>query len=549
MHKKIISALKIVFSVLALLLLASGQAFAIAPPLNDRNVPPIILNQPGGAENLGRMVQKRASVRSGYVNYSIGDGISVLLQNYIKQTGEVKLIAILVEFSDVKMSAGGRERIAGIFDGFTSYFKEQSCGKMNVTCDISSKIYGLSNGLAYYGLDERSGSLVSDAVLASDADIDFSKYQCVMIVHAGYGDETNPGADDTNDIWSRYWYQDSIATGDSVTVNGATIVPELEYEDVSPLGIMCHEFGHQLGLPDLYDTSYGTEGGIGFWGLMATGAYNGTPKGTKPAMIDPWCRQKLNWIEYTVITTAASNFEFESGKLYRISGNQNQPQYDYFLVEKRARIPGTYDEGLPGEGLLIYHVNAAAALETSLRPNDSLPGLIQLLPANGGNHLSSGPPRSKIRGLSTDPFPIAANRDFYYYSAPSSRTWGQLDSGVEIRNIQRISSGASLRLTADINIGGVKMEYFNSASFLIPGASLYAIVTAKPRFLVSGVPELELSAPPQAAKTYKMTLSGRNGVYYAIVKFDTPVSRANVKLTCARSDGGNASSESFVFYY
>ena len=44
--------------------------------------------------------------------------------------------------------------------------------------------------------------------------------------------------------------------------------------DIRPIGTICHEIGHVLGLPDLYDTSESSAPGIGDWGLMGTGNWN-----------------------------------------------------------------------------------------------------------------------------------------------------------------------------------------------------------------------------------------------------------------------------------
>jgi immune inhibitor A len=70
------------------------------------------------------------------------------------------------------------------------------------------------------------------------------------------------------------------------------------------LGVFAHEFGHDLGLPDLYDTSGntgGAENNTAFWTLMSSGANigDGSPDGIGDAPTDmgAWERIQLGWLE------------------------------------------------------------------------------------------------------------------------------------------------------------------------------------------------------------------------------------------------------------
>ncbi|MHB0801743.1 immune inhibitor A [Bacillus thuringiensis] len=84
--------------------------------------------------------------------------------------------------------------------------------------------------------------------------------------------------------------------GTTLKAKKFTIVPE----DISP-GTMAHEYGHNLGLPDLYDFS--GKGSADMWSLMAFGALNGQPEGIEPSNFDPWSKMFLqstyggSWIE------------------------------------------------------------------------------------------------------------------------------------------------------------------------------------------------------------------------------------------------------------
>ncbi len=437
------------------LLLASAYlpAQAVAPPLDPaQSVPRHILDNMPPAGGYGRMITPLVpQVQFGPLK-AMGDGIgNMTLQNYIKTNTNVNLIVVLVEFSDIKMGANGRTEIGNMVTSLTAYFREQSRNTITITSTLSASTYNLNKTMATYGATDDVGQLARDAVAASDPDINFANYQCVMVAHAGYGDETSGTPNGGDDIWSMYWYRSSgstnlISTNDGVGINGLTIVPEKEYGTTQALGTICHEFGHQLGLPDLYDTTYNTEGGMGKWSLMATGNYNGTPKGSKPAFLDPICRKLLGWSDVVNITDNQQNFNFEFGKTYRLEKGGAASGDDYYYIEKRGLISGSWDEGLPGEGLLIFHVNGAK--ETTNNPNDTPPRLIELKVASGGDHLTSGPPRSSIRGLSTDPYPTTGNKEFHNTSTPSSKTWTNQNSYVGVRDIVKTGTGASLDIKA-----------------------------------------------------------------------------------------------------
>jgi len=134
-------------------------------------------------------------------------------------------------------------------------------------------------------------------------------------VHAGEGEETGGGAQGEDAIWSHRWYAfyNNIGlTGPSAEyllggiqigatnfwIGDYTIEPEN-----GGVGVFAHEFGHDLGLPDLYDTSGntgGAENSTGFWTLYSSGSYgsSGKPKdgiGTKPTHMSALEKIMLGW--------------------------------------------------------------------------------------------------------------------------------------------------------------------------------------------------------------------------------------------------------------
>ena len=185
------------------------------------------------------------------------------------------------------------------------------------------------------------------------------------------------------------------------------------------ISVFCHEFGHMLGLPDLYarPENPGSEG-AGVWCAMSNQNGDGRPQHfcawskeqlgwSTPAVVDPRVRQK-------VVLSAIEDDPTQCVKvMVRPDGSE------YFLLENRRRRG--WDAGLPAEGLLIWRVvNNRPILEES--------------------HGVEGPTGPRVF-LGAVPYPSPANDSFTPYTTPSSR--GQLGGGlpVFVSNIRRLPDG------------------------------------------------------------------------------------------------------------
>src|SRR5581483_10796811 len=171
-------------------------------------------------------------------------------------------------------------------------------------------------------------------------------------------------------------------------------------EEMGSISVCSHEFGHMLGLPDLYakPENPGSEG-AGAWWPMSTGhRRDGKPlrfcAGSKeqlgwihPCVIDPRVKQKL-------ILAPIENSPNECYKvLVRPDGSE------YLLLENRVKKG--YDRDIPGEGLLIWRV---------------LDGKPVLEEAHG----ITGPD-GPTRFLGSVPYPSPSNHAFTPYTTPSSK--------------------------------------------------------------------------------------------------------------------------------
>ncbi|MDO9379127.1 MAG: immune inhibitor A [Nocardioidaceae bacterium] len=133
-------------------------------------------------------------------------------------------------------------------------------------------------------------------------------------IHAGEGEEAGGGAQGEDAIWSHRWYafatdqgktgpQTNPAGGAQIGDTGIWVGDYTTEPENGGLGVFTHEFGHDLGLPDLYDTA-GGDNGTGFWTLMSSGSWLNTGKqdiGTKPGYMGAWEKLQMGWLDHTTV--------------------------------------------------------------------------------------------------------------------------------------------------------------------------------------------------------------------------------------------------------
>jgi immune inhibitor A len=205
-------------------------------------------------------------------------------------------------------------------------------------------------------------------------------------VHAGEGEETGGGAQGSDAIWSHRWYAYFSANGPDgpgpnsfggVRIGGSdywigdyTIEPEN-----GGVGVFTHEFGHDLGLPDLYDTSGnvgGAENSTGFWTLYSSGSYGSTGDpaegiGSKPIPMSAYEKIFLGWSNYELVGYGQQ----ASVKMGPASTNTKQAQQLVVLLpDKEVDFP----VGDPYSGSFFYFSGAGNNLDNSMSRSVTLPG-------------------------------------------------------------------------------------------------------------------------------------------------------------------------------
>src|SRR5688572_3603269 len=369
-------------------------------------------------------------------------------------------------------------------DGIISmkeYYKNNSHGRLIINGSVTSKWLMMPNSYRYYangasGLDfvsypRSSQKLAEDAMAAAFSEFggklgsfdsdgpdgvassgdDDGYIDAVLVIHPGRGAEIIPSGDPEDPNFALWSHEAGITqfTGCSGLTSDADCVPGYqlgnvkgflyvmlgEYNDFPgdySVGTYAHEFGHTLGLPDLYDPQ---AAGLGFFSIMALGNYlpyePGKVLGSHPSSLDAWSRQYLGFDPPNVATTPGQYklaAVTEGGGSLKIWTN-GEPGTEYFLVEYRKKTGP--DQYIPGDGLIVYHVDD--------RQQDNLSGpgsyRVSLVQADSLNPLQLESPSGNF-GDDRDPFPgTLGKRSITADTQPSTRSLIGADTGIRIWNI------------------------------------------------------------------------------------------------------------------
>ncbi len=331
-------------------------------------------------------------------------------------TGTLRCLVLLVDFPDNRGSRSPGEFRDMLFSQGTyptgsmrDFYKENSYDQL----DLEGEVVGwltLSEPYSYYVAGESGTSryphnaqkMVEEALGLAAQEVDFGQLDGdddgyldgLFVVHAGGGAEADRDTQARKKkIWSHQWQITQPFVSDGVTAYSYCTEPE-----DGRVGVFCHEFGHMLGLPDLYDTTYESEG-VGIWCVMGAGSW--LDGGTTPGHFCLWSKARLGWIDPTVVTEGQSlqlnPIEEDRRAGYRL-WTRGEQRSEYFLIENRQ--PAGFDSELPSGGLLIYHINDS-------EHNNDHPGRywVGVMQADGRNDLEFG----RNRGDVGDPYPGSAN--------------------------------------------------------------------------------------------------------------------------------------------
>ena len=328
-------------------------------------------------------------------------------------------LLILVNFSDVSFKSTNSAAVMDslitakdcqVNNGFGSaaqYFKDQSNGLYQPQFDVFGPVK-LSKSQSYYGKNDSQGNdqnatdaVIEACILANDQyeDLNFADYDWnndgyvdfVYVIYAGKG-EADGGAAST--IWPHNWsIQEAISynytsyTKSQVKLDGKyldnyAMSQELNGWDGSRAGngVFCHEFGHVIGLPDFYDTNYGTNYNNALtpneWDIMDGGGYNGD--GHCPPNYSAWEKYFMGWITPENLGSNGAHLTLypngtEQHNVYQInaSGKLQSATTNGLNYYIECRQKAGWDKYIPAAGMLIWKVNFSASAWSSNSPNNT----------------------------------------------------------------------------------------------------------------------------------------------------------------------------------
>ncbi len=379
-------------------------------------------------------------------------------------------MTIVVGFSDVKITSKESDWEAFLYDDKNSvrrFYQDMSRGNFQIVG--ANETYGTAdNGIVFVTLESKhprikdlddfdSTAFYNQVIEGVDAYVDFSEFDtndnqwiepselAVSIVAAGYEDDYyNRQSDPTVSGVTLFNPERALADGVELGVFSLTgeLTRDSRYQtSMVTIGVYTHEFGHLLGLPDLYDTDY-SSAGIDIHGLMGAGTNvfdNQYGYGEYPSPMIAWSRIYAGFIEPEVVTQDGT---------YRLSGEVDSynvikiPTSDpdiYYLLENR-QLNGyarTFKTFMDHGGIAVWRINEALIedhyLDNTVMADEDNPG-IKLIEAGGTDEL-----KQDVISFWEDPM-----NHYYALGYDSVVT---LDEGITIEVIDPNGSSMDVQIT------------------------------------------------------------------------------------------------------
>ena len=373
-------------------------------------------------------------------------------------TGEKKFLVVLFAFQDVEFQHSALE-FRNLFNQVNysahgnngsvhDYYYEVSQGLFSLQVDVVGPFKG-TREMAHYGnTDNGYQDFAKEAVDSAAKYVDFSQYDNdhdgyidgMHIIFAGFGEEATGNADQ---IWSHKWNIFSEPEYNNTIINVYSCSPECASgsggggvsDNLTKIGVICHELGHVFGAPDYYDTDYGQYGlfsGLGKWDIMSSGSWN--RGGACPAQHNPYTKLYI----YQWATADTLN---DPQQVVMKSSDRANDQFhivttstdgDFFILENRQY--NNWDVYLPGHGMLVYHVSPYA--HGASVSNSTHPQQLYLLAYTSDTFPNESPLSYGVVDNTSTPYPGTGHRtSLTDYTIPALRPWSHAYNNTPITHI------------------------------------------------------------------------------------------------------------------
>ncbi|MFC9249311.1 M6 family metalloprotease domain-containing protein [Streptomyces sp. NPDC057136] len=280
---------------------------------------------------------------------------------YVRSTGRVKALNLMIDFSDAPGSGTAEERLAEFFPQTSEWFRNSSYGRLTYLPEAPVKGWlRMPLPFAEYGIERGSPyepgyrDLLKDLVATADPKVDFSAYDLINVLVTP---NAGPSALDTV-LSVTFSANEDAPYADGVPLANTSFVYSRQDDgsgsyDETGYRVLPHENGHIFGLPDLYTMEGG--GSVGHWDIMSEdwGANND---------FLGWHKWKLGWLDNDQIDCAARSgtSEHTLGPLATAGGTKLAfiplSAESGYAVE--VRTPDGNDAEVCRPGVLVYKVSS-----------------------------------------------------------------------------------------------------------------------------------------------------------------------------------------------
>ncbi|MEZ5359483.1 MAG: M6 family metalloprotease domain-containing protein [Candidatus Zixiibacteriota bacterium] len=519
-------------------------------------------------------VQSMKAARAKGVNAPSLNEQGLARASFVDKAATAHTLVILVDFPDKPYTDGlyiGQQSdfedllfSEGVIPtgSMREFYLENSYGELTVDGDIAGW-YTVSQNHDYYtnfcdgshgfgSYPNNAQRLTEEALALADPDVDFSQYDVngdgwvegVFIVHAGTGyEETGNDCE----VHSHKWGVNAVQR-DGVWISTYSMEPEESPSSsgLIPIGVFCHEFGHVLGLPDLYDYDYDSRG-TGRWAVMSGGSYNNSSR--TPAAFCAWSKYQMGWVDPVNVTSDMVSVDIPATEwnkaIYRLWPN-GIISNEYFLVENKQ--PYGYDTYLPGHGLLIYHIDDNASSNS-----EQWHPIVMVEQADGDFDLQYNVNSGDV----DDPYPGGLMvKTFDETTMPNSNNYDGIETMVSVFNISDSDSIMTVDFRVEITSPYYRIQdysfsdaaYGDGDGILEPGETVQFFLAVKSEWsdvtnvelsLSSDDPELLFTKPAATLGTFPAGLVVNNTS--EPIEFEIPVDYAaridSFFITFSTNDG------------